>query len=165
MGDKLAWCAVDYPVARRANKNEPKVPWRVKMARQMGYHESNGCPVEATLDALGGKWKGMLVYLLMNGPMRYSSLRPLLPGISERTLTKQLRELEAAGLIARDLSEGSPLAVHYRLTEFGETLRPVVLAMETWGLSYLARPRQVPEKPLSPQEAIVIRRRTGRLPG
>ena len=99
---------------------------------------SPGCPVEATLELIGGKWKGLVLYHLLQGTMRFSELRRKVPGVTQRMLTRQLRELESAGLILRTVYAEVPPRVEYVLTVEGESLRPVILALREWGRNYLA---------------------------
>lgn len=97
------------------------------------YDCSPGCPVEATLDMIGGKWKGVVLFHLLEGVHRFSELRRKLPSVTQRMLTKQLRELEEAGLVSRTVYPEVPPRVEYGLTELGETLRPVIAALKAWG--------------------------------
>lgn len=97
------------------------------------YDCSAGCPVEATLEVIGGKWKGVVLFHLLEGTHRFSELRRKLPSVTQRMLTKQLRELEEAGLVLRTVYAEVPPRVEYCLTELGETLRPVVAALKAWG--------------------------------
>lgn len=109
-----------------------------------------GCTVEATLSLIGGKWKGVILYRLMTEPvLRFNELRRLLPNITQRMLTNQLRELEADGLIARKIYPEVPPKVEYRLTEYGQTLAPVIAALKKWGDEHLDRV-QTPPAPLTP---------------
>ena len=92
------------------------------------------CPVEVTLDVIGGKWKAVLVfYMKRGGAHRFAELRRKTHGISERVLTRQLRELEADGIVHREVFPEVPARVEYSLTEYGETLGPVTEAMCQWG--------------------------------
>ncbi|KAB7616212.1 helix-turn-helix transcriptional regulator [Amylibacter sp. SFDW26] len=91
------------------------------------------CPMEATLDLIGGKWKGVILFRLYEGTKRFNELSRLICTISPRTLTKQLRELEADGLISRTVYPVVPPKVEYNLTERGQTLQPVLLALMEWG--------------------------------
>lgn len=105
--------------------------------KHRNYQCSPGCPVEATLELIGGKWKGLVLYHLLQGTLRFNELRRKLPSVTQRMLTRQLRELEAAGLIVRTIYAEIPPRVEYTLTEHGESLRPVILALREWGQDYL----------------------------
>ncbi|MFM9277568.1 winged helix-turn-helix transcriptional regulator [Paenibacillus jiagnxiensis] len=98
--------------------------------------EGRGCPIETTLDVIGGKWKGMLLYHLIDGPRRFNEFRRLYPKITQFMLTLQLRELERDGIILREVYKQVPPKVEYSLTEFGRTLEPVILSMRNWGETY-----------------------------
>lgn len=95
------------------------------------------CVVDAALDLIGGKWKGVIVYHLLGGTLRFSALRRRLPGVTQRMLTKQLRELEAAGLVVRTVYAQTPPRVEYHLTEAGGRLAPVIAALKAWGEAHL----------------------------
>jgi DNA-binding HxlR family transcriptional regulator len=96
--------------------------------------EVDPCPVEVTLAVIGGKWKAVLIFhLVRGGAHRFAELRRKTPGISERVLTRQLRELEADGIVRREVFAEVPPRVEYSLTEYGESLRPVTEAMCAWG--------------------------------
>jgi DNA-binding HxlR family transcriptional regulator len=97
-----------------------------------------GCPVETTLAVLGGQWKPMVLHFLMDGTMRFGELQRALHGISARTLTKQLRELEGDGIIHREVHKQVPLKVDYWLTPTGKSLKPVLMAMHRWGEKFAA---------------------------
>ncbi|MDI7861222.1 helix-turn-helix transcriptional regulator [Rhizobiaceae bacterium n13] len=92
-----------------------------------------GCPVEATLSFLDGKWKGVILFHLMGGTLRFNELRRKLPSVTQRMLTKQLRELEEAGLISRTVFPVVPPRVDYELTVAGRSLQPVIAALAAWG--------------------------------
>ncbi|SEU26038.1 helix-turn-helix domain-containing protein [Paenibacillus sp. NFR01] len=107
--------------------------------RKSGYGEcpnSEGCPVEFTLDVIGGKWKGVLLYHLIDGTLRFNEFRRICPTITQRMLTLQLRELEEDGIVHREVYQQVPPKVEYSLTEFGRTLVPVILEMRKWGETY-----------------------------
>ncbi|WP_208587037.1 winged helix-turn-helix transcriptional regulator [Gracilibacillus suaedae] len=104
--------------------------------RKSGYGCPEGCPVEATLDVIGGKWKGVILYHLIEDKKRFNELRRLMSGITQRMLTLQLRELEADGVIHREVYPQVPPKVEYSLTEFGRTLEPIILLMRDWGENY-----------------------------
>jgi len=101
-----------------------------------------GCAVEATLDLIDGKWKGVILYHLRQGILRFGEMRKKFPNITQRMLTKQLRELEEAGLITRTVYAQVPPRVDYALSPLGESLQPVIDALKTWGDAFLARTEQ-----------------------
>ena len=107
------------------------------MAKHKSYSCSGGCPVEATLDLIGGKWKGVLLFHLMDGTQRFNALKRGLPAITQRMLTKQLRELESGGLVKRVVYAEVPPRVEYSLTPLGVSLKPIIVALRTWGTGYL----------------------------
>ncbi|WP_372492662.1 winged helix-turn-helix transcriptional regulator [Priestia megaterium] len=92
-----------------------------------------GCPVETTLDVIGGKWKGIILYHLIDGKKRFNEFRKLYPAITQRMLTLQLRELEKDGIVHREIYKEIPPKVEYSLTEFGRSLEPIILLMKDWG--------------------------------
>ena len=92
-----------------------------------------GCPVKATANALAGKWKVLIVWHLSFGTLRFAEIRDLLPGISEKVLTDQLRQLEADGIVKRTVANGTAPRVDYALTAAGSELIPVMQAMCDWG--------------------------------
>jgi DNA-binding HxlR family transcriptional regulator len=96
-----------------------------------------GCPVEATLSFLDGKWKGVILFHLMGGTLRFNELRRKLPSVTQRMLTKQLRELELSGLVSRTVYPVVPPRVEYCLTPLGVTLKPVISALAAWGEEYV----------------------------
>ncbi|MGO4788929.1 winged helix-turn-helix transcriptional regulator [Paenibacillus sp. 2KB_20] len=100
---------------------------------------TEGCPVETTLEVIGGKWKGIILYHLIEGPKRFSEFRRLYPAITQFMLTLQLRELERDGIIHREVYKQVPPKVEYSLTEFGKTLEPIILSMKSWGATYKNR--------------------------
>lgn len=95
--------------------------------------KQSGCPVQATSKALAGKWKVAIVWHLSFSSRRFSELRRLLPGISEKVLTAQIRELERDGIVKRVSAETVPPRVDYMLQAAGEELIPVMEAMCSWG--------------------------------
>jgi DNA-binding HxlR family transcriptional regulator len=97
------------------------------------------CPVEATLDVIGGKWKPIILWQLRTEKLRFSGLQQSMKGISPKMLTKQLRELEGNGLILREIYPEIPPKVEYSLTELGKTVLPVLDALCKWGNEYLGR--------------------------
>ena len=107
------------------------------MTRKQRHAAYFDCPVEATLDLIGGKWKGVILFLLFDGTKRFSELQKQLKKVTQRTLTNQLRELEADELIARRIFPQVPPKVEYSLTDKGRSLHPVLLAMRDWGKVYI----------------------------
>jgi DNA-binding HxlR family transcriptional regulator len=103
------------------------------------YDCAPGCPVEATLDLIGGKWKCVILFHLQDGALRFNVLRRRLTGITQRMLTKQLRELEQVGLITRRVYAEVPPRVEYRLSPLGESMRPVIETLKGWGETYLVQ--------------------------
>ena len=97
------------------------------------------CPVEATMDVIGGKWKVIIIHHLLDGTKRFSELRRLIPQVTQRMLTSQLRELERGGVLHREVYPQVPPKVEYSLTELGKTLEPVLLVMHDWGESLIDR--------------------------
>ena len=95
------------------------------------------CPVEATLGIIGGKWKAVILFRLMGGKKRFGELHRLLVKVSQRTLTKQLRELESDGLISRTVYAEVPPRVEYALTGLGQSLRPLLIDLKDWGVDHL----------------------------
>lgn len=111
--------------------------------RKSGYGDcpdDRGCPVEFTLDVIGGKWKGVLLYHLISGTKRFGEFRKICPAITQRMLTLQLRELEEDGIIHREVYHQVPPKVEYSLTDFGRTLVPIIMLMRDWGEQYKNRP-------------------------
>lgn len=92
-----------------------------------------GCPVEAALEQIAGKWKGLIIYQLLDGTLRFNELARRVGGVTQRSLTKQLRELEAAGIVHREVFAVVPPRVNYSLTPKGQELRDVIMALRAWG--------------------------------
>lgn len=104
---------------------------------------SPGCPVEATLALIGGKWKGIVLWHLLDGTLRFNEIRRRLPNVTQRMLTNQLRELEADGFVIRTVYPQVPPKVEYHLSERGRSLDPVLRALKDWGeahANFAARP-------------------------
>lgn len=101
----------------------------------MGKKKFN-CPAEMTIHLIGGKWKVILLYNMRKNPKRFGELRRLSPGITQSMLAKELRELEASGLVKRfALSRERIAGVEYSLTAKGETLKPILYSMIRWGIA------------------------------
>jgi DNA-binding HxlR family transcriptional regulator len=97
------------------------------------------CAVEAAMRVIGGKWKPLILYyLLEEGVLRFGELKRRIPGITQQMLTLQLRELEADGIVHREVYRQVPPKVEYTLTPLGERLKPVLDLMLAWGADYMA---------------------------
>ena len=103
----------------------------------MSESNERPCPTETALDLIGGKWKGMILYYLCSETRRFNELMRLIPGITQRMLTKQLRDLEAGSIVHRKVYPVIPPKVEYSLTPLGKTLEPIILGLEKWGDDYL----------------------------
>lgn len=102
------------------------------------------CPVEATLDLIGGKYKALILWHLAGGKLRFNQLRSSIRSATPKMLTQQLRELEAQGLIHREVYPVVPPKVEYSLTELGRSLMPILIAMRDWGAEFLRSRSQEP---------------------
>jgi DNA-binding HxlR family transcriptional regulator len=98
-----------------------------------------GCAVEAAISLIDGKWKCVVLFHLMTGTMRFNALRRQIPGVTQRSLINQLRELEEDGLVARKVYAEVPPKVEYSLTPLGQSLEPVLQALKFWGEANLER--------------------------
>ena len=96
------------------------------------------CPVDAILGVIGGKYKPIILFHLMDGTLRFSELKRFLPQATPKMLTQQLRELEADGIIHREVYPVVPPKTEYSLTDFGHTMAPVLNAMCEWGKKHMA---------------------------
>lgn len=98
---------------------------------------NNHCPVEATLEMIGGKYKALILWHLAENKLRFSELRKVITHATPKMLTQQLRELEAQELIHREVFPVIPPHVEYSLTDLGRSLMPILAAMRDWGADYL----------------------------
>lgn len=96
------------------------------------------CPVATTVQLIGNKWKLLILRNLQMRPWRFNELQKSLKGISQKVLTESLRSMEADGIIVRTIYAEVPPRVEYSLSELGETMRPILDAMEKWGNDYKA---------------------------
>ena len=101
--------------------------------------KKDNCPVEATLELIGGKYKALILWHLSEKKLRFSELKKVITSATPKMLTQQLRELEANALIHREVYPVIPPKVEYSLTETGRSLLPILVAMRDWGAGYLRR--------------------------
>jgi len=102
----------------------------------MKRQEPDDCGFGTALNVIGGKWKSTILWELNLKPCRFGELRRLIPGITEKVLMQQLREMEGHGIVQRTVLPGAPPRVQYSVTEFGTTLNEAVSAMARWGKRY-----------------------------
>jgi DNA-binding HxlR family transcriptional regulator len=107
------------------------------------YGNVENCPVTATMELIGGKWKILIIYLISNEINRFGKMGMVLKDISKQMLTTQLRELESDGLIERKIYPEIPPRVEYFLTEKGKSLKPVIDIMAKWGNEHLIQPQKL----------------------
>ncbi|MFG3257591.1 winged helix-turn-helix transcriptional regulator [Streptomyces sp. NPDC048172] len=100
--------------------------------------------MDAAIDVMGGKWKGLILFWLGEGPLRFGELRRAVEGISERMLILHLRELEASGLVHREAHPEVPPRVEYSLTEFGRSLVDALAPLGQWGEDNIDRLEAIP---------------------
>lgn len=94
------------------------------------------CPVATTVQLVGSKWKLLILRNLLQRPWRFNELKKSLEGISQKVLTDSLRSMEDDGIITRTVYPEVPARVEYALSELGESMRPIITAMEQWGITY-----------------------------
>jgi DNA-binding HxlR family transcriptional regulator len=104
---------------------------------KINYQNIEHCPVTATMEVIGGKWKILVMYLISNNINRFGKMSMMLKGISKQMLTSQLRELEQDGIIERKIYAEIPPRVEYFLTAKGKSLLPIIAMMKEWGLTYI----------------------------
>ncbi len=97
------------------------------------------CPVQITLDTIGGKWKPVILYYLQGKTLRFNELNRQIIGITQKMLTQQLREMETDGLIKRKVYAEVPPRVEYSVTDYGKTLQPILKSMNDWGVKHTGR--------------------------
>jgi DNA-binding HxlR family transcriptional regulator len=98
--------------------------------------ERSSCAVETTINIIGGRWKVLILRELLSGVKRFNALHRALHGITQKMLTQQLREMEADGIVHREVYLQVPPKVEYSLTELGQSLEPILAAMHEWGIKY-----------------------------
>jgi DNA-binding HxlR family transcriptional regulator len=105
----------------------------VAVARREGccsaYHQA--------VELIGKRWTGAIVFVLLDGPLRFSEVKLLVPDLSDRLLSERMKELEAEGIVERRVIDAMPVRVEYRLTEKGEALEPAVRSLKLWARSWL----------------------------
>lgn len=118
-------------------KNNTNIDNQIDKFGKKNIFDENSCPVTATMQVLGGKWKTILINAIyLTSPARFGELKRSVKGITQSMLTQQLRELEDDGIISRKIYAEIPPRVEYTLTEFGLTLSPIILSMAKWGEEY-----------------------------
>lgn len=103
------------------------------MEKKKDVENPLGCPVVSTLALISGKWKPMVIHVLIDQPMRFGKLKRIMSPISQKVLTEQLRELESTHIVQRDVIDEKVLNVTYSLTDYGKSLAPVLEALYLWG--------------------------------
>ncbi|TGE39366.1 transcriptional regulator [Desulfosporosinus fructosivorans] len=98
--------------------------------------EMPACPVATTVQLIGSKWKLLIIRNLLTGTQRFGELKKSIPGISQKVLTDSLRSMEDDGIMTRKVYAEVPPRVEYSLNELGESMRPIISAMEQWGTAY-----------------------------
>lgn len=98
--------------------------------------DETNCPVKATMDIIGGKWKPIILYYLKEGTQRFGELQRLIPHITKKMLTQQLRELEKNEIIKRKVYHQVPPKVEYSLAEYGKSLKPALELLADWGTAH-----------------------------
>ena len=112
---------------------------RQKAPRGNRSNPVTGCPLTAAFAAIGGKWKLIIIYWLAETPRHFAALRRLIPSISQKVLTQQLRELMADEIVQRDPKGAVPAPVEYSLTDYGRSLLPLVESVRVWGRGHIER--------------------------
>lgn len=115
--------------------------------KQVMSVKAYNCPVEATIDVIGGKWKPLILWWLHQRTYRFAELRRLIPGITEKVLTQQLRDLEADGIVDRCVFATIPPRVEYSLTEYGSSLDRALKAICAWGQVHMQRIGAIEKSP------------------
>jgi DNA-binding HxlR family transcriptional regulator len=116
----------DYGMAEQATAEDTK-PARESCCS--AYH--------AAIELIGKRWTGAIVFVLLDGPLRFSEVKVLVPDLSDRLLSERLKELEGEGIVERRPSEGVPMRIEYVLTEKGRALEPAVRSLKVWARSWL----------------------------
>jgi DNA-binding HxlR family transcriptional regulator len=128
-------------------------------ARHSRFDCNPGCAVEAAISLIDGKWKSVILHHLLSGTARFNEIRRLLPGLTPRMLTNQLRDLEVDGLVTRTVYAQVPPKVEYSVSELGRSLEPIIEALRIWGTDNMAlfekqKPSTMKQKSLSGPESL-----------
>jgi DNA-binding HxlR family transcriptional regulator len=107
----------------------------------------SGCPLTAALAAIGGKWKLIIIYWLAESPKHFAAIQRLMPGISQKVLTQQLRELVNDRLVRRQPTGAIPAPVEYSLTDYGRAILPLVEDIRHWGNAHIERLTSLTDAP------------------
>ena len=118
----------DYNMAEQATAEGNPVAAR---------RESCCSAYHAAIELIGKRWTGAIVFVLLDGPLRFSEVKVLVPDLSDRLLSERLKELEGEGIVERRASEGVPMRIEYVLTEKGRALEPAVRSLKVWARSWL----------------------------
>jgi DNA-binding HxlR family transcriptional regulator len=116
----------DYRMAEQATAEDTK---HARESCCSAYH--------AAIELIGKRWTGAIVFVLLDGPLRFSEVKVLVPDLSDRLLSERLKELEGEGIVERRRSEGMPVRIEYSLTEKGRALEPAVRSLKVWARSWL----------------------------
>jgi len=128
------------PVKKVPAGNDPRPESLPRRTNPVG-----GCPLTAALAAIGGKWKLIILYWLAESPKHFAVLQRAMPGISQKVLTQQLRELVSDGIVLRQPKGAVPAPVEYSLTEYGQSVLPLVEEVRLWGRDHLERLTSQPD--------------------
>jgi len=104
----------------------------IKEKTEKKYKQASECPITATIDIIGGKWKPVIIWVLMAGPQRFGELHKTIPGMALKVLSRQLKELEADGIITRKAYPEVPPRVEYALSEKGHSLQHIMQHLAQW---------------------------------
>jgi DNA-binding HxlR family transcriptional regulator len=107
------------------------------MQVKAGSVERANCPVERTLEVIGGRWKVLILRELFQGVKRFNELQRTVNGITQKMLTQQLREMESDGIVHREIYLQVPPKVEYSLTPLGQSLKPIIDSMHEWGIQHI----------------------------
>jgi DNA-binding HxlR family transcriptional regulator len=107
------------------------------MQAKEGSIDRANCPVERTLEVIGGRWKVLILRELFQGVKRFNELQRAVNGITQKMLTQQLREMESDGIVHREIYLQVPPKVEYSLTPLGESLKPIIYTMHEWGVQHI----------------------------